>query len=373
MNNLPSNLNLSATGNKASKKIIIFSHGFGVTKDGRDNLLVDIENSLREEFLCIRFDYNTFDKKGNTYTPSLKEMAKMLQDIYSWCLLEFKPKEINVIAHSLGGLVPLISGLSNINQLILLALPPKPQNEGLKNYFLQRPHTEIYTDKSSKIERSDGTFTFVEPEFWEDLKIEPAKLIKPLSNKVFITVIQATKDQVIKDSYKALLQNQYINKVQIKSDHDFSGDSRESVIREINDTLRKKVRRVALLAVVNQDNKILLQDRKNFKGGLLKWGWFGGAIELDETPEIAVIREAYEELGLTLLKDELKRIGHFQNEVIKNFILKSDVFIYKTNKDISEFTLGEGDGMKYVSLEKASKLLQFQQDQDIIHKLKKLI
>ena len=46
--------------------------------------------------------------------------------------------------------------------------------------------------------------------------------------------------------------------------------------------------------IFNQKGEILLQRR----GDTNKWGFPGGSIELGETPEMAVIREAKEETGL---------------------------------------------------------------------------
>ena len=46
--------------------------------------------------------------------------------------------------------------------------------------------------------------------------------------------------------------------------------------------------------IFNEKGEVLLQRR----GDTSKWGFPGGAIELGETPEMAVIREAKEETGL---------------------------------------------------------------------------
>lgn len=46
--------------------------------------------------------------------------------------------------------------------------------------------------------------------------------------------------------------------------------------------------------IMNEQRKVLLQRR----GDSNKWGFPGGAIELGETPQMAVIREAKEETGL---------------------------------------------------------------------------
>ncbi len=53
--------------------------------------------------------------------------------------------------------------------------------------------------------------------------------------------------------------------------------------------------------IFNQKGEVLLQRR----GDSNKWGFPGGAIELGETPEMAVIREVKEETGLEVEVTEL--------------------------------------------------------------------
>jgi 8-oxo-dGTP pyrophosphatase MutT (NUDIX family) len=56
------------------------------------------------------------------------------------------------------------------------------------------------------------------------------------------------------------------------------------------------------IAILYQDDKFLMQLRDNIPNILYPgyWAFFGGHIEPDETPEIAVQREILEEIGYTL-------------------------------------------------------------------------
>ena len=60
--------------------------------------------------------------------------------------------------------------------------------------------------------------------------------------------------------------------------------------------------RKALLVPVNSKGEVLIQDRSGHKPP--PWGYFGGGIEVGETPIVAVIREAKEELDLTLKENK---------------------------------------------------------------------
>lgn len=58
--------------------------------------------------------------------------------------------------------------------------------------------------------------------------------------------------------------------------------------------------------IVAPDKRVLLQ-RRNEPGA--RWGLIGGLMELGESTEQTLIREAYEECGLMLNSDHLKLLG----------------------------------------------------------------
>ena len=51
-------------GNEKSGKVIIFSHGFGVDRTSKGKF-TEFTNALKEDYLCITFDYNQFDSEGS--------------------------------------------------------------------------------------------------------------------------------------------------------------------------------------------------------------------------------------------------------------------------------------------------------------------
>lgn len=63
----------------------------------------------------------------------------------------------------------------------------------------------------------------------------------------------------------------------------------------------KRIRRnVVLLVLYGRDGRVLLQHRgPEAKVNPHRWGFFGGGMEGDETPDEALMREAYEELRYT--------------------------------------------------------------------------
>lgn len=51
-------------------------------------------------------------------------------------------------------------------------------------------------------------------------------------------------------------------------------------------------------AVIEQDDRVLIAQRKRTAQHALKWEFPGGKVEPNETPEDAVVRELVEELGI---------------------------------------------------------------------------
>ncbi len=93
-----------------------------------------------------------------------------------------------------------------------------------------------------------------------------------------------------------------------------------------------------------------------------EWGFFGGEIQEDETPEEAIIRETKEELDFDL--KEYKYIGEisFQADDLKKKypgfkfdVIKCKIFI-SLLKDIENFKQKEGQNMKFFSIKEAKNL-----------------
>ena len=93
---------------------------------------------------------------------------------------------------------------------------------------------------------------------------------------------------------------------------------------------------------------MLVQDRRGHRPP--PWGFFGGGIEKGETSLQAALRETWEELGVHLSADDVQ----FQTEIsgqLRDFQFGLHLYTWAYSGDLSEFVLGEGAGMEWVTPE----------------------
>ena len=99
---------------------------------------------------------------------------------------------------------------------------------------------------------------------------------------------------------------------------------------------------VTVLCMVYEGNKILLQDRvkKNWCG----FTFPGGHVEKEESFVQAVIREIYEETGLTIRETKLCGVMQFQTDEDERYI----VLLFKTDKFEGTLTSSEEGEMVWI-------------------------
>lgn len=102
---------------------------------------------------------------------------------------------------------------------------------------------------------------------------------------------------------------------------------------------------VTVLCMIYDDNKILLQDRvkKDWKGLTFP----GGHVEKEESFVQAVIREMYEETGLTIIEPKLCGVKQFQTDEDERYM----VLLFKTDKFKGTLTSSDEGEMKWIERE----------------------
>lgn len=117
--------------------------------------------------------------------------------------------------------------------------------------------------------------------------------------------------------------------------------------------------RTAGLILINNQGKILIQDRASISRHGEKWALFGGHIEYAEKAKDAIIREIQEELNMNI-SHQVKKLWKLNIKIPeRHLIAKRNFFYMKTDKDISEIEVLEGDGAKFIDPEELRKLEWF--------------
>jgi len=103
----------------------------------------------------------------------------------------------------------------------------------------------------------------------------------------------------------------------------------------------------------NKSGDILLMQRENIPSipNPGKWGIMGGTLHKDETLDQALKREVKEEIGFDL-KDYEKSFAEYDSKGDT----KRHIYHGQIDKGLSEFSLGEGQDLKYFPLEKALEI-----------------
>lgn len=107
----------------------------------------------------------------------------------------------------------------------------------------------------------------------------------------------------------------------------------------------KKLLLVVACALIDKDNRILLAQRPEGKNLAGLWEFPGGKVEQGEEPEAALIRELYEELGITTKVDCLAPLS-FASHTYDDFHLLMPLYICRR---FEGFASGrEGQAIKWV-------------------------
>jgi 8-oxo-dGTP diphosphatase len=106
---------------------------------------------------------------------------------------------------------------------------------------------------------------------------------------------------------------------------------------------------VAAVALIDVDGRILLAQRPEGKNMAGLWEFPGGKVEEGETPEVALIRELQEELGLDISESCLAPLT-FASHAYEDFHLLMPLYLCRVWQ--GQPTAKEGQALKWVRLEK---------------------
>ena len=221
--------------------ITLYSHGFGVRKDGR-GLFTAIAWQM-SDIEPVMLDYNQFDEATNTMTvASLDEHVKKLQSIADDVRRHHPDATIDLVCHSQGCVVAAMAQLDGIRKTIFLAPPDGRFGFGRiqekVQALLKRPGAMQNADGSLRYPRRDGSTTIILPRYWQSRDgVDTIKLYIQLAAKTKLIIVQATHDEVIgATDFSALPKTVKI--IRIDSGHDFEGGDRQKIGQIVAENLR---------------------------------------------------------------------------------------------------------------------------------------
>lgn len=121
-----------------------------------------------------------------------------------------------------------------------------------------------------------------------------------------------------------------------------------------------KTKTIAVILFVDDEGRILLQDRSDMSKYGEEWGYFGGKIEHGETKEEALEREIREELEFSL--SSYTYLGRYQGtgrslKTGEKVRLVQEVFITRISRDeYGTMVQHEGAGKRWAAPDEAEKL-----------------
>ncbi len=216
---------------------IVYSHGFGVRKDDR-GLFTDITKAFPDARHRM-FDYNEFDENSNTLIARpLDQQAVILSQQIEAVRQEYSEAIIDIIAHSQGCVVASLAKPSNIRRVIFLAPPAQFLGLEKKEIYSFRPNTVTDEDGTIRMPRRDGSTTIIKEDFWKSRDgIKPIELYNVLGKQTELTIITATKDEVLANTdFTGLVKS--IRIIEQEANHDFTGEYREPLLKQITKVLQ---------------------------------------------------------------------------------------------------------------------------------------
>ena len=160
------------------KKVMIYSHGFGVKADAR-GMFTEIAASF-PEYKPVMFDYNEVLPNGDTIVAPIDKQALRLQNAID----EVDADEVVLLCHSQGCLIAGLVDLSKVVKVILLAPPVVASMQHVIQKLSKKPGSEYLEGGVSRLARSDGSMTFLPNEYMRSLdEINPIELYKKIADQ----------------------------------------------------------------------------------------------------------------------------------------------------------------------------------------------
>ena len=216
-------------------RMVVFSHGFGVRRDGR-GMLAEIAHSLPEGTGYVLFDYNDIDETAGTVrAATFSEQVSRLEAVLAWTKQLAGVETVSLIGHSMGCLVIAELAPEGIDRIILLAPPTTPLGGYRRQRYTRRPDAQRVGD-TWHIPRRDGTITIISDAVFDELEQVDAEgeLVKLAMFRPFTLVVAEADEVLPDDDYTELIALPAVASYGVEdAGHNFTGTARKELLRII--------------------------------------------------------------------------------------------------------------------------------------------
>lgn len=375
---------------QSKRKAFIYLHGFpGHCTGSAARFCSRME---ARGYLCLRFDFSGSDSSEGEFSDKL--MSQEVKDVGSAIDFLFEHyadqfDELILAGCSTGAIDASLYAHtdSRVGKLILLA--------GVSD-LTHAVHYDFSEERIAEFE-AKGEIVYDWEEWFYDEWFFGKSLKRAFYDEFFVLdipaalrawkgatlILHGTEDAMIpvsKDPHElyALCNDPKQLVIMEGAVHNFAGHEDE-VVRVIDefiqtDVARSKHKQVGVASLYDSEGKILLQERKSMSKFGEEWGFFGGKIELGESPEEATIRELQEELELTVTTEEMKFLKQYKGSAKRKEGFEQEVSLYVFKVPLNHalfetLVLHEGDSMQWFTVEEALKLQMSPWDKDILEDL----
>lgn len=114
---------------------------------------------------------------------------------------------------------------------------------------------------------------------------------------------------------------------------------------------------VVAIAILTQGDRVLMQLRDDIPNIIYPgcWGFFGGHLEVDETPEVAVVREILEEINYAVPINQMTLFGNYGDRRKSGEYIQRHVFTVPLIVPITALSLNEGWDMNFLTRQNAEE------------------
>lgn len=215
------------------KKVVIFSHGFGLRKDNRGlfNILSKEIENLGIKTYC--FDYNRYDSRTKKlYTISFSEQAKKLQKVIDEVSEKYPKSKIIIVGQSQGSFIPALCNVKKVSKII--GMSPffhTDMKDILRRYTKSEENVLNFSGISTR-KRSDGSTTIIPKEYWKErFETDVITLYNNLAQKTDLVLISPLQDEIMDIMDLRMIKHASI--INLDGDHDFSSQYRLDLVKTV--------------------------------------------------------------------------------------------------------------------------------------------